>query len=273
MVFKNHDKWGIEENNQIIIPNVYDSIFNFDEEGKICLACFKTKVASPSKLIKVVNTVMKCRYLNKKNEKLFIKIAEGDTCSVFGLSKHSVRQFNENNNSFVVMAKGKKYLVDKNFKQLTFKGYHNVWQSLDPYFYHVQIEDSDEMIYAGLINTLETEIIPHKYSAVKINPVDSLIMGCRAGIPGGTDDDVFDYSGKKVLNHHRHVELATKKFIIEKIYEPKEHYTIYNIETKEEKPLKADEVHFFEQDQILIRIKSEWFVYDLHTNIKKEKQY
>jgi hypothetical protein len=83
------------------------------------------------------------------------------------------------------------------------------------------------------------------------------------------DDDIYDYSGKRIESYHRHVELATRNFIIHKLFEPKEHYVIYNIKSREEIKLAADEVQHGIHDEILVRIKNDWYLYDLNTNTKK----
>ena len=271
--FKEGGHWGIKEKNNVLIAPVYDTILNFDEEGKVCMACYKIRTASPNKFIKTTIVNLSCRYLNKKNEKLSIKAEGNDTCSIFSYTKNSFKQYTENPSSFVVTVKNKRYLVTKDFKQLTFKGYHDISTTIDPAFYLTHIMAENEVIYTGLVNTDEKEIIPYQYTGIKINPVDSFLIACRAGLSNGNDDDIFNYNGKLVDSYRRHVELATKNYVIEKLFEPNEHFVIYNPKTKEERPLKADEVHFFEQDQILIKIKRDWYVYDLLTNIKTEKQY
>ncbi len=196
-----------------------------------------------------------------------------DIAEAVGLNKNTVEQYRENPEAFTVSSNNKKYLVDKNLKQLTFKPYHNIKRSVDPNFYNIEVSEENNVVYAGLINKSEKEIIPHQFSNIKINPVDSLIYGCRAGLVDNYYDDVFDYTGKKIESYHKHVELPTKNYIIHKVYEPKESFLIYNIKSKQELPLKADEVHFYEQDQLLILIKNNWYVYDLLTNTKKEKNY
>lgn len=271
--FKDKNHWGIKENKEVLIPALFDTILNFDEGGKVCMACFKVKSASANKFMRTNTVSFACNYLNKKQQKLRIKTTTNDTCTVFSYSKNSFKQYTENPASFEVSVKGIKYLVDKDFKQLTFNEYLGVWPSLDPGFYLVQKADESETLLTGLVDTQEKEIIPCRYSHIRINPVDSLIMGCSAGIRENGDDDLFDYSGKKIDAYKRHIEMATKHFIIHKIFIPKEYYVLYNIKTKEEKTLNANEVHFFEHDEILIRIKDDWYVYDLNTNQKKPKQY
>ena len=270
---KERGKWGIKDGKKVIIPALYDTIFNFDESQKVCMACFKVKKAPANKIIKTSTYTYHCNYLSPDNKKLQIKTEDNDTCTVFSLNKKSVEQYNDNAEAFTVMVNNKKYLIDKNFKQLTFKPYYDVKLSLDPQFYYVEIKEANDVVYAGLIDRHEKEIIPHQFSMVKINPVDSLIYGCRAGLVENYYDDIFDFNGKKIESYHKHIELPTKHYVIHKIFEPREYFVIYNIKTKQELPLKADEVHFYEQDQLLIRLKNDWYVYDLLTNTKKEKNY
>ena len=270
--FKENARWGIKDGNKVIINPTYDSIFNFDETGKVCLACRKMKGPS-NKIIKVTTFTYACHYLNKKGEKLRIKAGNNDTCSIFSLGKNTVTQFSDAHTTFVVGVKGLKYMVDKTFKQLTFNGHYDIGQSVEPLFYLASSIDESETILTGLIDLNEHEVIPIQYAHIRINPVDSLIMGCSAGVRANSDDDVFNYSGKKIDSYHRHVEMATKDYIVHKVFTPKEHFIIYNIKTKEEKNLQANEIHFFDHEEILIRIKDDWYIYNLKTNAKTPKQY
>ena len=267
--FKENSKWGIKENGTVIITPVYDTIFNFDSTGKVCLACHRTKSASANKFIKVFTTTYSCNYLNKKNERLVIRNTANDTFGVFPLSKNTVKLYNNNGPFFTVTSKNKKHIVYKNFQQLTFKGYHDITLSDDPKFYLTSIMNEGDIVVAGLTNEREEEVIPHHYSTVKLNTSDSLIIACSAGVRVSAEDEIFDYTGKKIMGTMRHIHLATKHFLVHKFFEPKEYYVLYNLQTKEEKTLNADEVRFYEHDEILIRIKNDWYIYDLNTNQKK----
>lgn len=267
--FRENAKWGIKENEKVIITPIYDTIFNFDSTGKVCLACHRTRVASASKFIKMTTVSYACNYLNRKNERLHLKTESSDTCSVFSFGKTTLKQFRNNTPVFVAGVKGKKYLVDKDFRQLTFKGYHDINPCADPGFYVTQFMNEGDVILTGLVNSREEEVIPHQYSNIKINPNDSVIIACSAGVRSNADDDIFDYAGKKKEGSHRHIDMATRNFLIHQIFEPKDYFIIYNIKTKEEKNLNADEVQFFEHDEILIRIKHDWFVYDMNTHQRK----
>lgn len=271
--FKENLKWGIKENETVIIPAVYDTIFNFDSTQKVCMACYKIKSASASKFIKVMTTTYVCRYLNKKNEKLIVRNLNNDTSSVFAYTKHSLKQYIGNSPFFVVSTKDKKKnLLTKSFKQLTFNGYYDINPSPDPGFYFTHFMNEGDIILAGLVNDREEEIVPANYSTIKINTSDSLIIACSAGVRINADDEVFNYNGKKLLGTFRHLDFATKNFLIHKIFEPKEYYIFYNMASREEKTIMADEVKLLEHDTLLIRQKNDWYVYDLKTNQKTKKQ-
>lgn len=267
--FKENLKWGIKENEKIIIQPVYDTVFNFDNTGKVCLACFKTKGLSANRFIKTYTTVYSCNYLNKTGNKLKLKTDDADTCTVFSLGKTSVNQYNDNSKYFVISSKGKKYLADKDFNQSVFKGYNEIILTGEPNLIITEIKNDGGMVYAGLINLKEEQIIPYKYSGIKINPKDSLIVGCSAGVGNNGDDDIYDYSGKKISSSKRHIDMATKHFIIHKIFDPKEYYILINLKTKEETNFTADELIPSEKDEVLLRVKTEWFVFNLESKQRK----
>lgn len=262
-VFNEGGKWGLKNNERVVAKAVYDSVVNFEPGGKNCLACYKTMGASANKFIKVYTKTYLCNYLNADGKRLAVKVEGNDTCSVFSLTKNTVIQFIENPDYFVVGVKNKKHLIDRNFKQITFRGYYDINFCADPNFLVTKISNDGVTVYTGLLNFKEEQIIPYQYSEIKINPIDSLIIGCSAGIRTSTEDDVFDYTGKKIGVYRKHVDMATKNFVIHKLFEPKEYYIVYNIQTKEEKNLNADEIRVHKNDELMIRIKNNWFIYNM----------
>ena len=268
-VFKSGAKWGIKLNDKTIIDAVYDTIFNFDVTNKVCLACDKSKTANANRFIKLVTTTYACNYLNFNKKVLTIKNDKGDTTSIFSLTKNSVKELYDNKNYFVVSFKNEKYLVDKSFNQITFKGYYNITLSPEPNFLIIEEKQESGEILTGLINLKEEKIIDLNYSGIKINTIDSLIAACSSGIRVGADDDVFDYSGKKLYSFKRHIDIATKKFTIHKIFVPNEYYIIYNMATKEEKILNASEIKLLNQNELVIKLRNDYYIYNLTTNEKK----
>ncbi|MDX2172579.1 MAG: hypothetical protein SFY56_05620 [Bacteroidota bacterium] len=269
MPFKSANKWGIKKNEQIIIDPVYDTIFNFDNTNKVCLACFKIKGANSNKFIKTSSVSFSCNYLNMSKKHLTIKNETNDTTSIFSLHKNSLKELYDDKDYFIVTNKNKKYLLDKKFNQITFTGYHTIALSNDPNFLVVEEKTESGQIYTGLINTKEKKIIDFNYSGIKLNTFDSLIIACSSGVNPNADDDVFDYNGKKIFGFKRHIDFATKTFIIHKIFEPSEYYIIYNLNTKKESILNVLEVKQYNSDEILVRLKNNWFVYNLVSGEKK----
>ena len=268
--FKENNKWGIKENEKIIIPAVYDSVFNFDKQMKVCLACFKNKSTNTNKFIKVTSNKMYCNYLNHESKRLILRTALRDTFSVFLFGKNTVQQYNENDTLFKVSYKNNKYLVKKDFTQLTFKEYYDIDLCDDPNYYVTQVMSEADVPLFGMVSTKEEQIIPNEFSGIKLNPVDSLVMVCEAGVRNSSEDYVYNYEGKRLRSFKHHIDLATKEFIVFKVFEPKEHFVIYKVSTAEENDLEADEVRFYNKSCILIRLKNTWWVYNPSSREKSE---
>ena len=269
-VFKSDSKYGIKQGDKIIIAPIYDTIFNFDIKNKVCLACNKSKGTSANKFIKVYTTTYLCNYLNRANNRLLIKTNLNDTTSIFNLNKNTLKEMYENEKYFTVLSKNKKYLIDKDFNQITFNGYYNIGLTLNaPNFLIVEDKKEDGTIYAGVINLKEEKIIDYSYSGIKINAVDSFIIGCSSGISVGANDDVYNFEGKKISSYRRHIDIATKKFIVHKIFEPNEYYIVYTIETKEEKIINANEIKVFSPYELQYKLKNDWLIYNIATKETK----
>lgn len=272
-VFKEANKWGIKKKDSVVIKPVFDTIFNFDTTGRVCLACFKQKSVSQNRFIRTPNLTFKCNYLNKKGERLIIKPENADTISVFSLLKVSVKQYTENNSYFIVAIKNNKFLVNKNFKQVTTKPYSEIYYTSSPEFFMAEIVTEGNVILKGLIDKDEKEIIPFNYSNIKINNRDSLIVGCSAGIGFNREDDIYNCNGKKLDSYKRHIDMAIKDYVIHKIFEPKEYYIIYNTKTKEENIVYSQEIQLYTSEELLMRNDDHWFTYNLVTHKKKSFDY
>jgi hypothetical protein len=59
--------------------------------------------------------------------------------------------------------------------------------------------------------------------------------------------------------------------ICTKVYEPKECYILVKIENNTETSLVAEEMQYYKGNEVLIRLKNDWYIYDLQTNQKKLK--
>lgn len=267
--FSEQKKWGMREGSRILIPARYDTLFAFDKQKNLCLACFKSEQTQSGKFIKVTNVNYACNYLDSTGKALVIRVSGRDTCSVFQLLKQTVKDYTANDSVFKVSCRNKKYLVRKNFRQLTFKPYIDIDLCDDPGFYVAQdLNDADVPMY-GLINRREELIIPFQYAGLRLNPSDSLVMVCGTGYGAGAEDFVFDYSGKKKFTYRHHIELATKDYILFKIFEPKEHFIVYELAKKQENGLEADEVLYYKGKEIRMRIRNDWWLYNLENGEKR----
>lgn len=269
-IFKELNKWGIIERDTVLIKPIFDTVFNFDAKGKVCLACNKLKTPSANRFIKIVSVTYNCNYLNKKGKRLMV-IPEGSdsACSIFSLTKQSVKQYQEDEKYIIASVKNKKFLVTKDFKQITFKNYSEIYFTSHPDFLIAEIKTEGNVILKGLIDLNEKEIVPFLYSNIKINTRDSIIIACSAGIGMNREDDIYNYLGKKTDSYRRHIDMATKNFIIHKLFEPKEYYIILNLKTKEEHIVYSEEMQLHNDEELLMRNENHWFTYDMATNKKK----
>lgn len=270
-ITRENGKWGFKKEGAFLIQPMYDTIFGFDSTNKVCLACQKDKTANANKFIKVTITKHLCHYYDVYGNKLMIRNQSNDTFTVFSRTKNSIAQYNNNSFFFTVTAKGRKYLLTKDFRQQTFNTYQEIRTCEEPLFYLAEQQNEFEQQLSGLVNTREDVIVPFAYAELSFNTDDSLIIACTGRSALNAADDVYDYKGKRVATSNRHLEKATSHFLIQKIYEPKEQFIILNLETKVETPLFADEVKYFQGDEILVKIKNDWFIYDLATNQKRPK--
>lgn len=268
---RENGKWGYRLREKLVVPAAYDTVFGFDTTGKVCLACIRSKSSNNSKFIKVTSTSYACHYYDGAGKKLVVRNQLNDTFSVFSYNKSTLKNYQGPSRYFTVAVKNKKYLLLKDGRQLTFNDYHDVRPTSSSEFYVAQVVNDMDVVVTGLVNHLEQTVIPFQYSDIVVNMRDSLIICCSAGINANAGDDVYNFEGKKFQNSQKHIDLATKNFLVHKIFEPKEHFLIYNISKKQETPLQADEVAYLSTDELLIKIKNDWFVYDMQTNLKKPK--
>lgn len=254
---KQGNKWGYQKNGIDIIPAKYDTILPFDSVKKICMACVKSMKPNNSKIIKMNTMTMLCKYLNDQNQELVVKI-KNDTCSYFNLNKSSYAGYSNHKNYLIVSARDKKYIVDKNFKQITFIPYDDIVISSIRDHFVVLNKTVGASYLEGVIDVSEKMVIPMEYTSISSNPFDTLFSACTAQLKLNGMDDVYDHKGTKLHSFNRHVENATKNFIIHQIHEPNEYYIIYNLANKKEKIIHAEDITYLGNDMVNIRIKGKY---------------
>lgn len=226
------------------------------------MACVKTQKPSTNKFIKMNNTVLMCKYLNENNNNLVIKI-KNDTCTYFNYNKAAFDNYTKHPEYLTVFARDKKYIVDKQFKQITFSGFDEIQPSEMKNHFVVQNKTIGSAYLEGIIDMNEKTIVPIEYASVKSNPFDSLFIACTAQLQIMGNDYVYDYYGNKIHTSNKHIDNATKYFLIHKVHNPKDYYIVYNIQTKKEKAIYADEIIYLGNDTVKIKMKNKEYTCDL----------
>jgi hypothetical protein len=256
---KVNGKWGFTKDGAEFLPAKYDTVIAFDSVKKVCMACIKTQKPSPNKFIKMNTTTTVCKYINERKEELVIKV-KNDTCSYFNFTKAAVANYGSHRNCMIVTSSkdGKKYAVDNNFKQIIFTGYDEIIPLSIKDHYMVENKTTGASYLNGVVDKNEKMLIPMEYTHIKSNPFDTLFITCTAQIRINGQDDVYNLEGKKIYSYNRHVDNATKNFIIHKVFEPTEHYIILDLKSNKEKNIFAEDITYLGNDMVNIKIKGKY---------------
>ncbi|MBK7818044.1 MAG: hypothetical protein IPJ60_11245 [Sphingobacteriaceae bacterium] len=255
--FKKNNKFGFAKDGVELSPPIYDTILPFDSTKKICMACVKTQKPA-NKFIKTNNMIMVCKYVNDKNESLVLKV-KNDTVNYFALHKKAFDYYTQYKDYVVVSARDKKYVVDKQLKQITFAGYDEIIPSSIKHHFIVENKTLGASYFNGVIDKDEKQVVPMEYTHIKSNPFDTLFICCTAQIKLNGSDDVLDITGKKVQTFNRHIDNASKNFVIHRVFEPYEYYIIHDLHTKKEKIINAEDITYLGNDNVNIKIKGKYF--------------
>jgi len=204
------------------------------------------------------NTVLVCKYINDKNENLVLKI-KNDTVNYFSYHKKAFDYYNQYKDYMIVSAREKKYVVNRQFKQITFSGYDEIIPCSIKDHFIVENKTSSVAYLNGVIDVNEKLVVPMEYTHIKSNPFDTLFIGCTAQIKLTGNDDVLDISGKKIQTFNRHIDNASKNFIIHRVFEPHEYYVILELKTKKERIIHAEDITYLGNDSVNIKIKGKYF--------------
>jgi len=257
-LFKKNNKWGATNNGAEFIEPIYDTILPFDSIKKICMVCVKTEKPATNKFIKMNNKIILCKYINHKKENLVLKI-KNDTCTYFNYNKNVFNYYTNNKDYIVVSARDKKYIVTNQFQQISFTGYDEIIPLSITNHFLIETKTVGSAYLNGVMDATEKIIVPMEYTHIKSNPFDTLFIGCTAQIRVNGEDDVLDITGKKVHTFHRHIDNATKNFIIHKIFEPHEYYVIYDLATKKERIVEAEDITYLGNDVVNIKYKGKFY--------------
>lgn len=265
--FKTNNKWGFKKGESIIIDPQYDTTFGFDQTNTICLVGkINASKRSINPLTKEIKVEYIYNYINSKNEKIYIKKSNTDSVCEITLTKQSPSYYLNNNKAFAATVGGKKYLVTKKGKTLIYTAYDNIVFTKVPDFYITETKEiKNNQTFVGLLDANGNYVIQQAYSKISINPFDSMIYCCTAGIKFNGSDDIYNFKGNKIHSSAKHIQCTGKKHIIYKLYDSENTFIIFDIETGKEKSLKAEWLYYLKNEMLVI-LDGEWYFYDMKTD-------
>ena len=272
--FKENNKWGYQKGSKTIIVPQYDTAFIFDKTEQVAL------VANKSQFNKEVNPITgeeeytyDYNYINNHNNKLKL-LAEHFPDSMSTFSHQQELQFNyqDSSNYFKILFQSKLYLFSKKGKQLS-SGFDNITETKAKGYFETEnnVEFEKQLLrIKGLVDSTGLEIVKCKYNHVSINQEDSSIYCCSAVYNNKLNDDVYNYKGKIIYTHPKHIAFSSKTIHVMKSYLPKEEYIIENTITGDIYNMDGDNLFYLKNDKALLINKDNWCVLDLKTR-KKQK--
>lgn len=265
--FKQKGKWGFKKGESILIESQYDTTFGFDQTNSIALVGNLNpdkKIINP--LTKEVKIEYRYFYINSQNQKIHIKRSNTDSVVEVNINKHIPALYLNNNHAFIALVNGKKHLVTKKGATVIRNGYDNLNFTKIPCFYTVETKDvKTGHNYIGLLDEKGNYIIQQAYSKISINPYDSLIFCCTAGIKFNGSDDVYNYKGDKIHTSAKHIQYVSKNYAVYRLFESENSYVINDIANGKERPLKAEWVYYLQHDRLVI-LDGDWYFYDMKTD-------
>ena len=257
----------------IVVPE-YDTAFAFDKTNQIAL------VAVKSQFNKEVNPItgeeeyaFDFNYIQPNNNKIKL-LAEHFPDSMFTFPNQQELQLNYSDSSsyFKILFQSKLYLFNKNGKQLS-SGFDNITETkAKGYFETENTAEFEKQLLRikGLVDSTGLEVVKCKYNHVSVNKEDSSIYCCSAVYNNKLNDDVYNYKGKIIYTHPKHIAFSSKRIHVMKSYVPKEEYIIENAITGDTYFVDGDGFYYLKKNKALLINKESWYVMDLVTR-KKQK--
>jgi len=259
--FKSQGKWGFKKGEAVIIEPQYDSVFGFDQTGQICLVGNEEAAKrSINSLTKQVRKEYTFNYINSKNQKFYFKPQLGldSSCNV-NVNKQTAFLYLGKNDVFVVSVNGKKMLWSKKGNMVSSTSHDNINFTKVPGLYTFE-----ESSVWGLMNKTGKQLIPPTYSKINFNTIDSVIYCCTAGSKYNGSDDVYNYKGEKIHSSNKHIQCASKNYLIYRLYASENSFIVFDIKENKEKALKAEYVYYLKDNKVAM-LDEDWFIYDLKT--------
>jgi hypothetical protein len=265
--YRSDNKWGYKNGESIVIASQYDTALAFDQSNRIAVigkALTKRSLSSTTTKKEFTYSL-----INSRNQKLYIHPFDGpDSICEFSLTKNMIADYMSAKELFAVGYAGKKFLFNKSGKQVS-GAVDNLHNTNIPTLFTYEIKEKTGQSYWGLIDENGKQIIPAAYSRIVINPKDSIIVCCTAGLKTNGSDDLFSFSGQRKSSSARHIDYAYRNFTIYKLHEPEISYIIQNNTEKKETALKANWAYYLPTGIMIFRQgKDHYFFYKLKEDKK-----
>jgi hypothetical protein len=259
--FKTQGKWGFKKGENVIIEPQYDSIFGFDKTAQVCLVGnIDPKKRSVNSLTREVRIVYTFKYINPDNDRLYFRSPNAiDSSSEATPSKYSGSLYQSANGLMIACVSGKKVLATKKGVQIS-DSYDNISFTKIPDLYAFERSSA-----WGLINKTGKELIPPTYSKISFNIFDSLIYCCTAGSKYNGSDDIYNYKGEKIHSSNKHIQCASKSYVIYRLYASENSFIVFDVKENKERSLKAEYVYYLKDNKVAL-LDDDWFFYDLKTD-------
>lgn len=252
----------------MILPQ-YDTAFAFDLSNRIAL------VANKNQSYKNINPITGLEenafdyfFIDQNNQRL--KLKEGEATSPrdqFEFQQELHLNYLNNNDEFKVMYNSKVYLFSKEGKQLSF-GYDNIEHtSLKDLFIVESIItqlNKTERVY-GVISKNKGEVLKPKFHNIIINTDDSLIIACNAIFNYSLADEVYDLKGKLLYPNKNHIEYASKKIKVLKVFEPEVYFELIQDGSQKKIEVAGEEFKLSGNNKAVIVDKEKLILVDLNS--------
>lgn len=212
-------------------------------------------------------------YIDSKNNKIkLLAVHFPDSMYVFPNQQELQYSYQDSSNYFKILFQDKLYLMNKNGKQLS-SGFDNITETKAKGYFETEntVEYEKQLLrIKGLVDSTGFEVVKCKYNQVSVNKEDSSIYCCSAVYNNKLNDDVYNYMGKMIYTHPKHIAFSSKTIHVMKSYVPKEEYMIENTITGDTYYVDGENLYYLKKNKALLIHNDNWYVMDLVTR-KKQK--
>lgn len=185
--------------------------------------------------------------------------------------------YQDSYNYFKILFQGKLYLFSKKGIQIS-SGFDNITETKAKGFFETETSKEFKkkiLRMKGLVDSTGFEVVKCKYNEIAINKEDSTVYCCSAVYNSLLNDDVYNYKGKIIYTHPKHIAFSSKTMHVMKTYVPREEYIIENSITGETYYLDGDNFCYLKNNKALVIKNNNWQMIDLVTRKKQkvDKEY